>query len=57
MSRQHWDQVVIQNENPELVEKPQRAAVNSFDHIVVSLQKRNRRHIMMKVSLLKLETD
>lgn len=40
MSRQRWDQVVIQNENPELVEKPQRTAVNSFDHIVVRLQKR-----------------
>lgn len=38
MSRQDWDQVVIEDENPELVEKPQSTAVNSFDHIVVGLQ-------------------
>lgn len=38
MSRQDGDQVVIQDENPELVEEPQSTAVNSFDHVVVSLQ-------------------
>ena len=39
MSRQDRDQVVIQDENAELVQKPQSTAVNSFDHIVVSLRK------------------
>lgn len=38
MSRQDRDQVVIQDENTELVEKPQSTAVDSFDHIVVSLK-------------------
>lgn len=38
MRRQDRDQVVIQDENPQLVKEPQRAAVNSFDHVVVSLQ-------------------
>lgn len=37
MSRQDGDQIVIQYENPKLVEKPQNAAVDSFDHIVVGL--------------------
>lgn len=38
MSWQDRDQVVIEDENSEFVEEPQSAAVNSFDHIVVSLQ-------------------
>lgn len=37
MSRQGRDQVVIEDEDPELVEEPQSTAVDSFDHIVVSL--------------------
>lgn len=38
MSRQDGDQVVVEDENPELVEEPQSAAVDSFDHVVVGLQ-------------------
>lgn len=38
MSRQDRDQVVIEDENPELVEEPQSTAVDSFDHVVVGLQ-------------------
>lgn len=38
MSRQDRDQVVIEDENPELVEEPQSTAVYSFDHVVVGLQ-------------------
>lgn len=38
MSRQDRDQVVVEDENPELVEEPQSAAVDSFDHVVVGLQ-------------------
>ena len=43
MSRQDGDEVVVENENPEFVQEPQRAAVNSFDHVVVSLQVRHTR--------------
>lgn len=42
MSRQDGDEVVIENENPEFVEEPQSAAVNPFDHIVVSLRVKQR---------------
>lgn len=42
MSRQDGDEVVVENENPEFVEEPQSAAVNSFDHIAVSLQVKQR---------------
>lgn len=38
MSRQDRDQVVVEDEHPELVQEPQSAAVDSFDHVVVSLQ-------------------
>ena len=38
MSRQDGDQVVIEDENPELVEEPQSAAVDPFDHVVVGLE-------------------
>lgn len=38
MSRQDRDQVVVEDENPELVEEPQSTAVDSFDHVVVGLQ-------------------
>lgn len=38
MSRQDGNEVVIEDENPELVEEPQSAAVNPFDHVIVSLQ-------------------
>lgn len=38
MSRQDRNQVVVEDENPELVEEPQSTAVNSFDHVVVGLQ-------------------
>lgn len=38
MSWQDRDQVVIEDENSELVEEPQSTAVDSFDHVVVSLQ-------------------
>lgn len=37
MSGQDGDQIVIQYENPKLVEKPQSATVDPFDHIVVGL--------------------
>lgn len=43
MSWQDRDQVVIEDENSELVEEPQSTAVNSFDHIVVSLQVEKRK--------------
>lgn len=43
MSRQGGDEVVVENENPEFVQEPQSAAVNSFDHVVVSLQVKQRR--------------
>lgn len=43
MSRQDGDEVVIENENPEFVQEPQSAAVNSFDQVVVSLQVKQRR--------------
>lgn len=38
MSWQDGDQVVVEDENPQLVEEPQSAAVDSFDHVVVRLQ-------------------
>lgn len=38
MSRQDGDQVVVEDENPKLVEEPQSTAVDSFDHVVVGLQ-------------------
>lgn len=39
MSGQDRDQIVIQDENPQFIEKPQSTIVDSFDHIVVSLEK------------------
>lgn len=38
MSRQDRNQVVIEDENSKLVEEPQSTAVDSLDHVVVSLQ-------------------
>lgn len=40
MSGQDGDQIVIQYENPKLVEKSQSAAVDPFDHVVVGLRDR-----------------
>lgn len=43
MSGQGRDQIVIQDENPQFIEKPQSAVVDPFDHIVVGLERKKQR--------------